>query len=218
MISDFKAIQTLIEEIDTQLTTTIQLYLIGGAALLYQGLKPSTKDIDLIVKITQDQQALKKALTTLQFTGQAPTIDYQNLQLDSIMTRQDFRIDIFAKTVCKKFSLSKQMINRATQLQTTQHLTLNICSNEDIFLFKTMTTRPGDIEDCISLAKRGLNWQIIQDELTNQIKENGQDIWVTWIGERLDIMQEQGLNIPIMKHISQMRDNYFNNQIKKMKK
>jgi hypothetical protein len=49
MISDFKQIETLFEVVDHHLNTKVNVYVIGGVALLYQGLKPATKDIDLII-------------------------------------------------------------------------------------------------------------------------------------------------------------------------
>ena len=50
MISKFKRIEELFYEIDENLTDKVNVYIIGGAALLFEGLKPATKDIDLILK------------------------------------------------------------------------------------------------------------------------------------------------------------------------
>ena len=49
------------------------------------------------------------------------------------------------------------MVERAREYLILDKLAVYLCSNEDVFLFKTMTERSGDIEDCISLAKRGIN-------------------------------------------------------------
>ena len=89
------------------------------------------------------------------------------------------------------------------------HIDVYLCSNEDIFVFKTFTEREGDLQDCISLAERGLKWNIILSELQSQVRHSGEDVWITWIGERLDILMEKGLNIPIMDQIDKFRDTYF---------
>ena len=49
------------------------------------------------------------------------------------------------------------------------HLNIFLCSNEDVFLFKTLTERPGDLEDCIALSRKGLDWNRILSELKHQM-------------------------------------------------
>jgi hypothetical protein len=44
-----------------------------------------------------------------------------------------------------------------------------------------MTDRAGDLDDCKALLMRGINWNIIKEELLNQIKISGRDIWITWM-------------------------------------
>ncbi|WP_156161359.1 MULTISPECIES: hypothetical protein [unclassified Methanosarcina] len=89
------------------------------------------------------------------------------------------------------------------------------CSNEDVFLFKIMTERSGDIEDCISLAKRGVVWEIILDELKNQIKLSGQNVWITWVGERPGILADEGLYIPILEEVEKLSEGYYENELRK---
>lgn len=66
-----------------------------------------------------------------------------------------------------------------------------------------------DLEDCISLAQGGLDWDVILGELQEQIRASGNKIWITRVGERLDILKERGLVIPIMGGIAKMRRTYF---------
>jgi hypothetical protein len=110
------------------------------------------------------------------------------------------------------------MERRAKRVQKLDHIEVYLCSNEDIFVFKTFTERKGDLDDCISLAKRGLRWNIILAELKHQIQTSGESVWITWIGERLDVLEERGINIPIMKEINRLRDAYFDNLEKNIKK
>ncbi len=209
MISEFKQIEKLFKEIDASLRKKVKIFVIGGAVLLQQGLKPATKDIDLVVETKEEFMILKNALNSINFTVKVPNIEYKNMNLNQIFVRDDFRIDLFQKEICGRFSISKEIMKRAITLIDLEKIKLNFCSNEDIFLFKTMTEREGDLEDCISLAKRGIKWDIILNELKNQIKKSRQDVWITWVGERLDILEEKGINIPVMKEINQLREKYF---------
>jgi len=215
MISEFKQIKELFNEIDENLTNKVNVYIIGGAALLFEGLKPATKDIDLILREKDEFNFFIKSLTKMNFKEENPSAPYKKMELNKIMVRNDYRIDAFLKKVCKKFALSDDMVKRSDKILDLKNISVNKCSNEDIFLFKSMTERPGDLDDCIELIKKGLKWNEIKDEMINQIKTNGEDVWITWIGERLDELIVRGLTIPIMKDINKIRDKYFYNLEKK---
>lgn len=131
------------------------------------------------------------------------------MDLSQIFVRGEYRIDLFQKTVCRGFSLSKTMMKRAEKIAKIGKLSIFLCSNEDIFLFKTMTEREGDTEDCISLAGENLRWTTIFSELKSQIEQSKQKVWITWAGERLDLLIERGLNIPIIKDVDILRNAYF---------
>jgi len=183
MISEFKQLEKLFHEIDKQLKTDVNIYVIGGVVLLYHGLKPATKDIDIITTDENEYIAFKEVLKSIKFKIKDPAGVYKKLNLSSILERNDYRIDIFYQTVCKKLSLSEGMKKRANNIIDLKHLKVFLCSNEDIFIFKSLTEREGDLEDCISLVKQGISWVIILEELVSQIETNGQDVWITWIGE-----------------------------------
>jgi hypothetical protein len=210
LISKFKEIEELFHEIESKLDINIRLYAIGGAVLIERGLKPSTKDIDLVVDTKDEFTAINKALTKIGFEQKEISNAYEHFDLAHQLVRGDTQIDLFHKKVCSKFSLSKNMMKRAEKSLSKGKINMYLCSNEDIFLFKTMTEREGDLEDCISLAQTGLNWKTILQEMKHQIKNQGRDVWVTWIGERLDLLEDKGLNIPIMKEINKLREEYFN--------
>ena len=216
MISKFNQIEKLFKEINSALKKKIRVFVIGGIVLLRQGLKPATKDIDLIIETREEFILLQNTLKSINFIVKIPNIEYKNMNLNQIFVRDDFRIDLFQKEVCGRFSISKDMMKRAVTALNLEKIKLAFCSNEDIFLFKTMTEREGDLEDCISLAQRGIKWNIILNELKNQIKQSSQDVWITWVGERLDLLEDKGLNIPIMKEINQLRERYFEEYEKKL--
>jgi hypothetical protein len=194
------------------------VYLIGGAALLLEKLKPSTKDIDLIINTQKEFECFKKSLISIHFKPSLPTMEYKHMELNSILVRNDYRIDVFLKKVCNKFILSQSMIKRSHTILNLEYIHVKTCSYEDIFLFKCMTERDGDLDDCITLAKRAIRWNDVKEELTNQITINGQHVWITWVGERLDILEKRGLIIPIMKEVNTLRNEYFSNLEKKYEK
>lgn len=209
MISEFNQIEELFNEINKVMNRKVTAFIIGGAVMLYQGLKPATKDIDIVVKTKEEFTELQKALIKLQFTSKIPGAEYKHMNLNQVFQREDFRIDIFQKEVCGKFFLSLKMMQRAKTVIDLNHIKVVLSSNEDVFLFKTMTEREGDLEDCVSLAQTGIEWDIIFSELKSQIKESKQNIWITWVGERLDLLEERGLTIPIMTEINKLRDPFF---------
>lgn len=107
MISKFSQIEELFLEVDKIIEKEISLYVIGGAALLFKGLKGSTKDIDVIVKSNEERLHLEEALRDIGFKGDKLTTEYKNLEITYILRREDFRIDLFMKKVCSTLSLSE---------------------------------------------------------------------------------------------------------------
>ena len=215
MISDFKELERLFEEIDSVLQNRVHIFIIGGAVLLYHGMKRATKDIDLVVGTLKEFNALERAFQKLIFTIKIPTFEYRRMELNQIFVREDLRIDLFQRTVCEGFALSDAMKKRAKKLKELKHLAVSLCSNEDIFLLKTFTEREGDIDDCIALAQAGIEWSAVLKELKSQIRNSRRKVWVTWVGERLDILQERGLAIPIMNEVDKLREKYFDEREKR---
>lgn len=217
MISEFEQIKKLFEEIDKYADKRINIYVIGGAMLLYHGLKPATKDIDLIISEKENYSEFKKALAKAGFKPKSLTKEYEHLNINQILVRDDFRIDLFHRTVCNGFSLSENMMKRAEKIIDLPKLHVFLCSNEDVFLFKTLTERLGDLEDCIALSRKGLDWTGILNELKHQINLSKNDVWITYVGERLDILSERGLQIPIMDDIDALRTAYYDKLERKNK-
>ena len=212
MIEDFKVIEELFNEINKMMHKKVYLYIIGGAALLQRGMKDATKDIDIVVETKQDFIEFQKVLEEFGFTPQIPGKEYTHMNLSQIFQKSDFRIDLFEKEVCGRFSLSQDMTKRANNVIDLNYISISLCSNEDIFLFKTMTERDGDIDDCISIATlKDPDWKIIIEELKNQIHNSKQDVWLTWVGERLDILKDKGLIIPVMDEVDKLRNKFFDN-------
>ena len=215
MITHFKQIETLFQEIDKTMHDKIKIYTIGGAVLLEQGLKIVTKDIDVVVETKSEFVALQNSLLRNGFKTQIPGKEYLRMNLSQLFQKGDFRIDLFEKRICGKFSLSKEMTQRARKIMVLDHIELHLCSNEDVFLFKTMTDREGDLTDCESIVRAAVDWDIIINELKNQINNSKQDIWITWVGERFDLLESRGMIIPIMDELIRLRNKFFTDFEKK---
>ncbi|MGM5481787.1 MAG: DUF6036 family nucleotidyltransferase [Nanobdellota archaeon] len=210
MIDEFNKIERFFRKIDSSIPKSTSIYIIGGAALLRRGLKAATKDIDLIVESKEEFFNMQKAFTKQGFETVLPGREYSHMNLSQIFSKEDMRIDLFNREVCNKFSLTKTMKSRGEKILILEHCTIHLCSNEDIFLFKTMTEREGDLEDCLSIAtNQALEWNLILEELQQQITMTKESVWITWVAERLDILEERGLDIPIMKEINLLRKYYF---------
>ncbi|HLD43615.1 MAG TPA: DUF6036 family nucleotidyltransferase [Candidatus Nanoarchaeia archaeon] len=209
MLSKFDQLDDVFNELDKTLHRKAHFYVIGGAVLLYHGLKISTKDVDIIVDSRKEFIATEKALKATGFTTKLPSTDYKKSDLNQIFIKGDFRIDLFQRTVCKGFLLSAGMKKRSQKVRGLTQLTVSLCSTTDIFLFKTFTEREGDIADCISLTQSAIDWDGMLDEINKQMQTSGNKVWITYIGERMDILLERGIKIPIMDKIDRLREDYL---------
>lgn len=211
MISSYEKIDTLFREIDEALRAKVNAYIIGGAAMLYKGRKPATKDIDIVVSLEKEFENFRRALTNSGFVPKKKTPEYGNMNIDNIFIRDDFRIDLFLSTICSKLVFSENMKRRSEIAKNHGKLSIFIASDEDILLLKSVTgERAGDLEDCIALAKSAPYWDTIRDEINNQISFSGKDVWITYIEERFNEMEKENVNIPIMRNIRKDSHKYYN--------
>src|SRR3989344_3050174 len=176
----------------------IKIYLIGGCALSFKGLKETTKDVDIIVTSQKDFDILDSAVKKAGFSLQTGLEDeFYLTALAVYMKGDDSRIDIFLKQVGKMLFLTEGMIKRAEAYQDYGKLKVCLVSYEDIFLFKSMASRQGDIEDCDRIMRRGIRYKIIYDEIIEQSREKGKR-WFFWIYESFCKLEEfSRIKIPI---------------------
>ncbi len=155
----------------------LTLFLIGGGAMSFYGLKDATKDIDIILTNTDDLKNLKTILEGIGYKEPKPiliTKAYDNLQTSAILVNEDgFRWDLFLNKVCNALTLSNEMKKRSTSLYKGDRLKISIASKEDLFLFKGITEREADLDDMGILAQSGLDWEIINQECKSQSEASG---------------------------------------------
>jgi len=215
-ITNFTQIYDAFEEMDNSITQKIDIYLIGGAVLLYHDAKPGTKDIDLIVNSKEEYESLINTLKKNDFALEKPTREYHKLNIENILIKDNYRFDIFNKIVCNNLFLSENMIKRAKLIKEYKNIRLFTCSLEDILVFKSITDRDGDIDDCQSIARTNPDWNIVLEEIIYQTKKSGKDVWITWFEERLNLLEDRGVDIPILKDIRKLSLDYYNELEKKL--
>ena len=212
MIYKFDNLKSLFEEIDKKLKTKTSIYIIGGAALLHYGVgKGYTKDIDIVFNNKTQFESYRDALHELDFMTAYKPKNFEKLEIFEMLEKGEFRFDLFVNTVVNYFCLSDNMINRSIEVLNLNFLKVNICSKEDIVLFKSLSPdRENDIEDSIDLIKRGINWKIIYNELKNQYKicnnsKKSRDM-VWYFIERIHDLEKRKITVSIKKEVNNFYD------------
>src|SRR3989344_7006925 len=159
----------------------LDMYLIGGCAMSFRGIKDRTKDIDIVMLTRNDLNRLRDAMLQI---GYKQTTDLEEFYLSAVMVfeKGNSRIDLFLRDICKQLQFTERMAERAELYKKINNLHVYLASNEDIFLFKAITDRPHDIDDCISLLKRNMSNSVILSEMKAQTKEHH---WCFWVYEKL---------------------------------
>lgn len=179
----------------------LKIYMIGGCALSFRGLKEYTKDVDIIVESQKDFVILDGAIKDAGFKLETDLEDEFYLTALAVYTKgDDSRIDVFLKQVGKMLYLSESMVQRAEFFRNYSKLSLYLISLEDIFLFKSMASRPGDIIDCDRLVRTGINYNIAYNEIINQ-STKGKN-WFFWVYENICRLENyNNLQLPIKSKV-----------------
>lgn len=188
-----------LEKLDGALERKLSLYIVGGAAMSFYGMKTATKDVDIIVKSGRDLANLTRALEANGYSRpERIDVPYRAMRAGAILENKDeFRWDIFAKTVCGGLSLSSGMEKRAGAFGKFAKVDARILSPEDIFVFKAVTSRPRDRDDMFVIFSSGLDFGRIKREIASQSKACQSRAWVAFFLVGLDEMIEKhGAVIP----------------------
>ncbi|MBO7410016.1 MAG: hypothetical protein J6T68_03730, partial [Candidatus Methanomethylophilaceae archaeon] len=170
MITKKEHIEQLFEMIAEFVPGECTLFMIGGGALMTRALKNYTKDVDLVTKDDASYIMVDNALKEAGFKPTIPGDEYSRLELSNIYVKDEFRVDLFSTRVCHKLSLSDGMVQRADFYGQFGRIRLMICSLEDILLFKSITEREGDYEDCKNICRSSIDWDAVLDESVSQSK------------------------------------------------
>ncbi len=198
-----KYVEGELKKIGKRIPRRVEIILIGGANLMYRGLKAATKDVDIVVMRSSDLKLFSEALNDQgYFEVKRLTKEYSNLGASVIMRNKDrFQYDIFYQQVCGALILTPRIIKRAELLGKFDKLSVLLMSPEDVFLFKGMTERVADLEDMRILVEQGLDWKIILDECQ---KQDGEKIWEAFLFVKLEELQKKyGIRAPIKRKLKQ---------------
>lgn len=190
-----------------RLDEPLTVYLIGGGALAFRDLKDATKDIDVVVKDVEGLTRLEEALRQLDYEPVRDSgEEYEALGATVILENNDgCRVDIFNQQVVGKLIFSSGMRARSQQLVSRGNLIVRTASLEDMFLFKSVAGRAGDIDDMNTLVQSGLDFDTVLDELQRQIELLDEELFVTYVNEALiDLADRFGVTTPLKEDVEEI--------------
>lgn len=176
-------LDNLLARVGSMISKPIKIYMIGGCALSFKGMKLATKDIDLIITSKEDFQAFDNSMRENGFKSDSDRENDFYATALAVYRKEESRIDVFLKQVGKMLFLSESMIKRAKEYKVYGNLIVYLVSNEDMFLFKAMTSREGDVYDCDRIMKEGIDYNIVYNEIVEQSKSGKK--WFFWVYENL---------------------------------
>lgn len=194
-----------IEQVEKQLSQEMNVFLIGGGNLILRGLKDSTKDIDIVLEEKKDLDRFVNALQKAGYKKDPELKDaYEKLGPRTVLERSNHpRWDIFVEKVAGLLRLTEEMKARVTKKEEHGDLTVQLVSLTDMFLFKSVTDREGDLEDAALIMEQGeVDWNHLIEEIKRQ--ENiGERIFSFSVLTTLDILKERyDLESPIRNKLS----------------
>lgn len=209
---DSEYIRSELTRAGEQLDASVTAYLIGGGSMAFRDLKETTKDIDLVVT---DGATLHQLQTVLLDCGyeivEEPDEEYDELGALRILENDDgCRIDVFNRQVVDKLVLSDEMRGRSERRLAAGALTVELVSTEDIFLFKSVAGRTDDIDDMNRLVQTGLDFDIVETELTHQIDLLGQELFVSYVNEALVALADRhNVTTPIESTVGKITERVY---------
>lgn len=181
-------IEAILAGVGSSLKKPVTAYHIGGNAMCVLGLKATTKDTDLVLLTKEEVEVFRAALFESNFMEVeiVNEPEYEGLDAFGIFEERAegniygefpprMRIDLFLEQVCGKIRFSESMVSRSRPFKSFGKLKNRICSMEDVFLFKAMAGRPGDIGDMQKIAASGLGWDVVAVEILSQSSRLGKE-------------------------------------------
>ncbi len=209
---DRQYIENELQKLAGSLVKKSAVFVGGGAAMAFYGLKEATKDVDVVVQTQDDVNSLALALRALGYSDprRGVTVKYARMRATMILENSEgFRWDIFERVVARKLSLSGNMVARSQLLFERGNLQVRLLSKEDIFLLKSVTDRARDLEDMGVVAESGVDWSIIAAECDCQ-SLHSKVVWEDALCSRLmDLRERRGIVSPIEKRICRLADQKF---------
>jgi len=185
---DSKYIEQELKKINKYLNKTINIYIFGGGAMSFYDQKTATKDIDVLLPSEKEASALIKTLYKSGYNKiETKDPNYLKMKTREIIENTDgFRWDIFVYKICGGLTFSEDMQKRSKRYKEFKNIKTYLVSPEDIFILKSVTSRPRDREDMFTLFSHGLNIEIIKKEIQKQAKLDENKAWLSYFFVGLD--------------------------------
>ena len=200
-----EAYPKLFQEIGKKLQMPITACLIGGENMRMKGLKPRTKDLDMVVENAEEFYALVSVLTEIGYEPKSK-VEYSKEDLrifpsTTMMHPSRSTIDLYTKKILRTLSLSESMVRRA-DIADFDKLRLKILKNEDILVLKAVTSREGEVQDMFALAslnyvgegqfrQKEFDWDMVWGEIMNQEKIDETKSFTETIQNSLEYLRDQ---------------------------
>lgn len=170
----------LLKAISQKLKKKIIVYAIGGTAMMLQGLKDSTVDIDLVFENDGDKEEFKAAAKSLGYKDMDPSKVYgPKDNTPDMLTLGNERFDLFVDKIID-YTFSDTMKKRSSKTyEFSKNLILKIADYHDIIILKCATKRTKDMDDIKSIIEtKEINWDTIIDESKKQLELGEEHIFI----------------------------------------
>ena len=210
---DIQQQEAMLIAIGKILPKRIQVYAIGGTAMMLRGIKNSTLDIDFVFDKKGDRGEFMDALRKLGAKDSDATLVYGLRNSTPLMLEFDnCRFDMFMNKVISS-TFSDAMKERAKQTHEFGNLIIRVADPNDILIMKSVTSREKDLEDIASIVNKSqIDWNIILEESREQVKF-GNEAAIMGLGEKLEKLINRKL-IVVPKDISDNIWKLFNKQVR----
>jgi hypothetical protein len=143
--------------------------------LLEQGLKDSTKDIDVVCRNENDKEILLFSARRLGFELVGPEKRHARLGVNRLAVKGMRNLDVFAGRISYDFELSEPMWQRAIVSRTFGDLVVRDASREDIFVMTYIEEGIGRQEEEFSMKVP------IADKISQLANEYRERLYQKWL-------------------------------------
>jgi len=214
---DIKQQEEMLLAIGEILPRRIEIYAIGGTAMMLKSIKNSTLDVDFVFDRREDREDFMNALKKLGAKGLDVTLVYGIKDNKPLMLElSNCRFDMFMNKIITS-TFSEGMKKRAEEIHEFGNLIIKVADPSDVLIMKSATSRQKDLDDMASLVNKSkIDWDVVVGESEEQVKL-GNETAIMNLGEKLEKLINQGL-IKVPENISDKIWKLFNKQVKGKKK
>src|SRR3989344_9153240 len=210
---DIQQQEEMLIAIGNILSKRLQVYAIGGTAMMLRGIKNSTLDIDLVFNNRTDREEFMNALRRLGAKESDVTLVYGLKNNTPLMLKlNNFRFDMFMNKIITS-TFSDAMKERAKHTHEFGNLIIKVADPNDILIMKSATSREKDIDDIVAISNKShIDWDVIVEEAKEQVRL-GNETAILGLGEKLEKLINQKL-VSVPKPVLDALWKLFTKQVK----